>query len=395
MRNAGEALVDSIVPANVLVRTDPWETYRLLRRECPVAWAPGLRTHVAFTHEAAREVLTSGAFMAEHPFRASRRALGPTIIDVEGEAHRRLRRMIRGPLAVTALPQETPNIDCRISEVVEQLPALSPVDLVGRLAMKIPMLVICDLLNLPHKSADWLSGQVAVIVSYLDAQMVALGQVRQARRNLNDYLRAHIFQGSATDGVLAQSVRAAVREGTVSLREAHDNLVLLLVAGTASSVCAIANTLTCVLDRPDRYSQIVNDPSSAVCAVRESLRLETPVQFVPRFASVDTTVAGMPIAAGEAVQVCLSSANRDETIFDDPDCWRPARADLDRILSFGHGRHSCLGGALGEHELVTLLQTLTARFHAVHTGAPLERPEGWIFRRPLRLTVTLRRTDDR
>jgi cytochrome P450 len=394
-RIADAALVESLVPGNAMVRTDPWKTYQRLRREGPVVWSPGLRTHVTFTHEAAREVLASADFVAEHPFRASRRALGPTILDVEGEAHRRLRRMVRGPLAVAALRREASHIDSQISEVVEQLPAGVPVDLVGRLAMKLPMLVMCALLSLPGGSADWLSDQTAVIVSYLDGQIVSLARVRQAKRNLNDYLRSHMFHDEAPDGALTQGVRTAVHDGTVSLREAYDNIVFLLVAGTASSACGIANTLTCVLDRSDRYSRLVDDPAFAVAATRESLRLETPVQFVPRFAAVDTTVGGTPIRAGQAVQACLSSANRDEAIFDEPDSWRPERANLDQILSFGHGRHSCLGGALGEHELVTLLQTLTARFPIARTAAPLERPEGWIFRRPPRLTVMLHRTGGR
>jgi len=394
-RIAEAPFIESLVPGSAVLRTDPWETYRRLRRESPVVWAPGLRTHVTFTHQAAREVLASADFVAEHPFRASRRALGPTILDVEGEAHRRLRRMARGPLAATALRREASHIDGQISEVVEQLPVGAPVDLVGRLAMKLPMLIMCGLLGLPRGGADWLSDQTAVIVSYLDAQTVSLAQVRQAKRNLNDYLRSHMFCCEAQDGALTQGVRTAVRDGVVSLREAYDNIVFLLVAGTASSVCAIANTLTCVLDRPDRYFRLADEPAFAVAVTRESLRLETPVQFVPRFAAADTTVAGTPIRAGQAVQACLSSANRDEAIFDEPDSWRPERANLDQALSFGHGRHSCLGGALGEHELVTLLHTLTARFPVVGTGGPLERPQGWIFRRPPRLTVTLYRTGGR
>lgn len=390
-RIAEAPCVESLGPGSAMLRTDPWETYRRLRRESPVVWAPGLRTHVTFTHRAAREVLASADFVAEHPFRASRRALGPTILDVEGEAHRRLRRMVRGPLAATALRREASHIDGQISEVAEQLPAGVTIDLVGRLAMKLPMLIMCGLLGLQPASADWLSDQTAVIVSYLDAQQVSLARVRQAKRNLNDYLQSHMFCGEAPDSVLTEGVRTAVHDGAVSLREAYDNIVFLLVAGTASSVCAIANTLTCVLDRPDRYSRLADDPAFATAVARESLRLETPVQFVPRFAAADTTVAGTPIRAGQAVQACLSSANRDEAIFGEPDSWRPERANLDQTLSFGHGRHSCLGGALGEHELVTLLQTLTARFPVARTGAPLERPQGWIFRRPPRLTVTLHR----
>ena len=102
-------------------------------------------------------------------------------------------------------------------------------------------------------------------------------------------------------------------------------------------------------------------------ATEEMIRWVTPVKEFMRTAAEDTTVRGVPIAAGESVLLSYVSGNRDEDVFDDPFRFDVAR-DPNKHIAFGYGVHFCLGAALARMEVNSFFSELLPRLRVRRTG---------------------------
>ena len=93
---------------------------------------------------------------------------------------------------------------------------------------------------------------------------------------------------------------------------------LLLIAGFETTVNLIGNAVNALLDHPDQWALLRDDPGLAAGAVTETLRWDPPVQRTVRISFDDTEIAGHPVRAGQFVHVLLGGANRDPAVFRDP-----------------------------------------------------------------------------
>jgi cytochrome P450 len=166
-------------------------------------------------------------------------------------------------------------------------------------------------------------------------------------------------------------------------------LRLLLPAGAETTSRLMANMFVALLtERETRFERVRAEPELIAWAIEETLRWETPVLFVARQATRPTEVAGVPIAEGAMVSTVIASANRDEGHYEDP-----ARFDLDRRaddhVSFGFGRHFCLGYHLAKMEARAALGAALTRLRGLRIDPDAEAPRitGLAFRSPQALPV--------
>jgi cytochrome P450 len=108
--------------------------------------------------------------------------------------------------------------------------------------------------------------------------------------------------------------------------------------------------------------------------VEEILRLESPVQFPARITTRDVELSGTTIPAGHFVMIGLGSANRDESLYPDPDEFRPG--ERQPHLAFGYGIHFCAGAALARQEAVITLHTVLDRYDSIELATEPIREEG-------------------
>ena len=111
---------------------------------------------------------------------------------------------------------------------------------------------------------------------------------------------------------------------------------------------------------PDQYERLLLDSSLLPTAVEEMLRWETPTIYFRRTAMADTEIRGQRIQCGQRVVMCYASANRDEEEFINPDTFEVSRKPNNH-LSFGHGRHFCLGANLARTEIRILFEQIIQR----------------------------------
>ena len=144
--------------------------------------------------------------------------------------------------------------------------------------------------------------------------------------------------------------------GALAADEALTVAKLLLVAGTETTTNLIANTVVSLLRHPGALAAVQRDHALISAALEETLRYESPVQFVYRLTREDTEL-GTAIPAGAVVMAMVGSANRDERRFANPDVFRLDRPAA-RHLAFGVGPHACLGALLARAEARAALHAL-------------------------------------
>jgi cytochrome P450 len=125
-----------------------------------------------------------------------------------------------------------------------------------------------------------------------------------------------------------------------------------------------------LIENPEQRQKLRADLGLMGLATEEMIRWATPVKEFMRTATEDTTVRGVPIAAGDSVLLSYVSGNRDEDVFDGPFRFDVAR-DPNKHIAFGYGVHFCLGAALARMEVNSFFTELLPRLESVElAGEP-------------------------
>jgi len=136
---------------------------------------------------------------------------------------------------------------------------------------------------------------------------------------------------------------------------------LLLVDGGAETTrTVITGAVLALIEHPDQYQRLLDDPSLLPCAVEEFIRWVTPILNMRRTATRDTEVAGTAVQEGDELLLMYPSANRDEAVFDEPHRFDVGREPNPHI-AFGFGTHFCLGAALARLEVRVMFEELLPR----------------------------------
>jgi len=134
----------------------------------------------------------------------------------------------------------------------------------------------------------------------------------------------------------------------------------LLTGAFDTTASAISGGMLALIGFPEQYERLLLDHSLLPAAVEETLRWETPTIYFRRTAMADTEIRGQRIKRGQRVAMCYASANRDEEEFVNPDKFDVGRKPNNH-LSFGHGRHFCLGASLARAEIRILFEQIIQR----------------------------------
>ena len=146
----------------------------------------------------------------------------------------------------------------------------------------------------------------------------------------------------------------------LSDQEIVDFVRLLVPAGAQTTYRTLTNLLFALLTHPDQYALLVRDRSLIPRAIEEGLRWEAPLLSFGRIATHDTEIAGHAVPKGTTVNLCVHSANRDPSRWDEPDRFDILRA-FKGHASFGQGNHICLGIHFARMELRVALELIIER----------------------------------
>ncbi|RDI20384.1 cytochrome P450 [Lentzea flaviverrucosa] len=356
------------------------------RASSPVVRLPangGGHCWIATTQDAVRVVLDDVRFSRA----ASYEPAAPTfpglfqappgmIISLDPPAHTRLRDLVSQAFSADRIESMRPRIEQLVAALLDQADeeALEgPVDLLGKFTFPLAIIAISDLLGVPAGDRDTFARLIREFAA-VDAPELAAA----AGEQLGEFMAGLVFGKMAAPGddVLSALTEARIGDDKLEVGELIGLGYTLLGAGGDSTACHLASSvLTLLGHHRDTWVRLGERPEEVPAAVEELLRWITlstnDTTGLPRIATEDVTLFGVTIPKGDAVFVSTNSANRDETLFTDPDALDFTRTD-NAHLAFGYGIHRCLGAPLARIELTTAFEELTRRFPAARLAVAEE-----------------------
>jgi cytochrome P450 len=278
--------------------------------------------------------------------------------------------------SIAALEGRIRELSATLADQLLAAPA-GEVDLTADFAQRLPMLVIADLIGLPHedwrKLADW--SQTIVNLGNTvsgDGAAEAEQAAAVAQEEATAYFEAHAAERRQRprEDLLTRLVQAEIDGQGLTERELFHFFELLLVAGSETTTNLISNAIICLAEHPAELARLRAAPELLPSAIEEVLRYRTPVQAMFRVTRRELELGGCRIPAGRFVLPMIGAANRDAAQFAEPDRFDIGRAPNPH-LAFGHGIHFCLGAQLARLEGKIALTDLLARMQTFElaTGA--------------------------
>ena len=290
------------------------------------------------------------------------------IIAMDGPNHTRLRRLVSPSFTPRAADRHRPVMRTLASALVDEFAPRGRCEFVADFADHYPVQVICEVLGVPREDHDLFArwGEALTYVLSLELGM-HLDAVGAAATAMGEYVDGLVADRRARprDDLVTSLVEASEDGDRLSPAELRAMIAGLLFAGYDTTRNQLGHGLFLFCHHPDQWALLAEHPELAPQAVNEVMRLAGAVAGVPRVAAEAIEVDGWTIPAGTIVFLSVASANRDETVYEDPLTF-DISADRPAHLTFGGGPHYCLGANLPRAEMEEALRILPVELPDLH-----------------------------
>jgi len=300
-----------------------------------------------------------------------------TLIHLDDPQH----RVVRAIGADWFRPKAMRALKLRVDELaktyVDKMLAVGPeCDFVQEVAVNYPLFVIMSLLGIPESDFPRMLKLTQELFGSDDSefkrgssnedQLPALLDMFGYFNGVTGARREH-----PTEDLASAIANARIDGEPLSDIDTVSYYLIVATAGHDTTSATISGGLHGLIENPDQLDRLRDNLDLMPLATEEMIRWATPVKEFMRTAAQDTTVRGVPIAAGESVLLSYVSANRDEDVFADPFRFDIGR-DPNKHLAFGYGVHFCLGAALARMEVNSFFTELVPRLKSIQLNGDPE-----------------------
>jgi cytochrome P450 len=387
-RTAGRFPIGAAASVEVLAE-DPHALLARLREREPVSWLPALDGWLVTRRDLALRVMRDPAtFTVDDPRFSTGQVVGPSMLTLDGEQHRRHRDPFADPFRLAAVRERFTELVAQETErLIDAMEPAGGAELRRSLAGPLAVAVVTRALGLENADAGAVLGWYDRIVAAV-TEITAGRPLTAAGRDAYAALSAAIDPALELGPTTSLLAAAASEAGGLERERVISNAAVLLFGGIETTEGMIANAVLHLLCHPDQLALVKMDPGLLPNAIEESLRLEPAAAVVDRYATADVELAGARIGRGELVRVSIAGANRDPAVFPGPDRFDVRRKNARLHVAFAHGPHVCIGMHLARLEAHTAIERLLRRLPALRLGpARPAEPRGLVFRKPPELRV--------
>jgi cytochrome P450 len=348
-------------------------------KNCPVAQGElpdGSTAWLVGGYEQVRRVFTDRRFsraLAAAPARSLQGfelSATESIIAMDPPEHTRLRKLVASAFTARRVEALRPRVAAIVDELIGAFTARpQPADLMTSFSGPLPVRVICELLGVPIADMAKFRTWSATLIGDWEQDS---GEILTALAELYEYFAELITTRRARPGDDLLTALIAARDSGDRLSEAElTNLACtILVAGYETTANHISLSLLALLDHPAEMARLAADPRLIPGAVEELVRyVRIGVLPLARVTTEDVELGGVSVPAGEVILPIIQAANRDASVFSEPDRFDVSRAPASH-LGFGSGAHYCLGAQLARVELQEALRGLVTRLPGLTLAVP-------------------------
>jgi cytochrome P450 len=393
-RDRGETDAD-LTSHDTFVRSVPHATFARMRREDPVAWveeADG-QGFWALTRHADVEAVSRDyrRFSAARGIRIEQMSPDElearrTMMELDPPEHARLRRLVQPGFTPKVVATYEGAFRLLAGQVLDTVLPLGEFDFVTEIARELPIRLLCRLLGVPESDAGllvaWGDQMISnadpeytpVVIDRMDTEEYRLLPFRSpAALDVFRYAEQMAMERRRhpADDIVTALLTAEPDGQPLTDLEFKNFFTLMMVAGNETTRHTISHGLLFLLDHPDQMDQLQAETGKlSASATEEILRASSVTMHFRRTATEEVEMRGRRIRAGDRVVMWYPSANHDEEVFERPFDFDIRRNPNDH-LSFGAGRHVCLGASLARLEVRVVFEELLRRVASVEvTGEP-------------------------
>lgn len=318
-----------------------------------------------------------------------------SLIDSDAPDHTRLRRLVARAFTPKNIRRWEDTVREITVDLLERFIAKGSGDFVEEVAAPLPIRVILTMLGVPVEDAGYLVELSNFLVEGTgDTQSIppdAFGNTTPLRLLPFNSPASHALfeygekigdlrRADPQDDLVTSLVQAEADGGDRLSGSEYRNLFHLLVfAGNETTRTALSHGAIALADNREQWQRVLDNPALFESATEEVLRWSTPVLHMRRTTTEPVEVGGTELDGGEKVVMWYASANRDESVFDDPFSFDVGR-EVNPHFSFGGGGpHLCLGAFLARLEIQVLLEEMAARnVYLARIGEPVRAPSNFV-----------------
>ncbi|ATI59783.1 MULTISPECIES: cytochrome P450 family protein [Bacillus] len=276
--------------------------------------------------------------------------------------HSRLRSLVQKAFTPKMIAQLDGRIQRIADDLISNIERKGTLNLVDDYSFTLPIIVISEMLGIPKEDqAKFRIWSHAVIASPETPE-----EIKETEKQLSEFITylqylVDIKRKEPKEDLVSALILAESEGHKLSARELYSMIMLLIVAGHETTVNLITNTVLALLENPNQLQLLKDNPKLIDSAIEEGLRYYSPVEVTTaRWAAEPFQIHHQTIQKGDMVIIALASANRDETVFENPEIFDITREN-NRHIAFGHGSHFCLGAPLARLEAKIAITTLFNR----------------------------------
>jgi cytochrome P450 len=325
--------------------------------------------------------------------------LPPVLLLADGKLHSRQRALVNKAFTPRGAASLEPRLTAIADGLIDRFIGNGQAELLDDYATPLPLIIMSELVGV-------VPDRIPTFKKWADAWLTPIGNrgnkqrtkmMLEALLEFWAYFQAEVGRRRREDhpDLLNAIVNSRV-DGLEPLTDAEIIVFVgqLMSAGTETSTKLISQGLLLFDRDPELRDRVAADPDLLPKVIEELLRFEPPVQGMFRVAEQDTTLDGVDIPTGAMLWLAYASANRDPGTWTNPDTFQPGRDNISNHMSFGGGKHYCLGAALARVEGLVGLRQLLTRLDNIQLdrGHRVEYEQSFIFHGPtsLRFTFTPR-----
>ena len=358
----------------------PRESFRWLRQNQPVAWhepRDGQPGYWAITRQDDLD------FISKHPelFSSEERTCflqdlpddqlamqRLLMINMDPPKHLKYRRLVRSAFTPRKVDSYGPRFREIAADILDRAVEGGRCDFVEDIAVELPLIAICELMGVPLERRQRLFELTNIMLGMDDPELTTSeedGMNAMLEMFMLGMELAAAHRESPSEGIVGTLLEGTVEDEPLTDDEFCYFFLLLIVAGNETTRTVTSQGMRLLLENPEQYQKLVDNPDLIPDAIEEFLRYNPAVIAFRRTAMQDIELGGASIRKGDLVQLFYGAASADEAVFSDSDRFDILRNQYEDVRNghraFGVGQHFCLGSHLARLELETIFREIVKR----------------------------------